>query len=203
MVKEFWHNLITEKSFYLLQELKRSFDFVLIGGWAIYFYTHSLKSKDIDIIVDLETLGQLKQKFEVYKNERLKKYEIKIEGIDIDIYIPYWSDLGLAIDKVIASAISVEGFKIPSKEILLTLKLFVYAQRKASLKGRKDLIDIISLLHFGNLDFASFNNILESNDLLYLRKELQEIFLSNTETEELDINQKKFSDLKKKILPLL
>jgi hypothetical protein len=203
MVKEFWHNLITEKSFYLLQELKRGFDFVLIGGWAIYFYTHSLKSKDIDIIVDLETLGQLKQKFEVYKNERLKKYEIKIEGIDIDIYIPYWSDLGLAIDKVIASAISVESFKIPSKEILLTLKLFVYAQRKASLKGRKDLIDIISLLHFGNLDFASFNNILESNDLLYLRKELQEIFLSNTEIEELDINQKKFSDLKKKILPLL
>jgi len=58
MVKEFWHNLITEKSFHLLQEFKKDFDFVLIGGWAVYLYTDSLKSKDIDIIVDLETLGQ-------------------------------------------------------------------------------------------------------------------------------------------------
>ena len=130
MVKEFWHNLITEKSFHLLQELRKDFDFVLIGGWAIYFYTHSLKSKDIDIIVSLETLGQLKQKFEVYKNERLQKYEIKIEGIDVDIYIPYWSDLGLPIEKIIKNTVSIEGFKLPTKEALLTLKLFFILKGK-------------------------------------------------------------------------
>jgi len=203
MAKEFWHNLITEKSLHLLQELREDFDFVLIGGWAIYFYTHSLKSKDIDIIVDLEILGQLKQKFEVYKNERLKKYEIKTEGIDVDIYIPYWSDLGLPIDEIIKNAVSVEGFRLPAKEVLLTLKLFVYSQRKTSLKGKKDLIDIVSLLYIDNISIEIFKNILRENNLSYLKKELQEIFLSNTEIEELDINQKKFSDLKKKILPLL
>ena len=199
MIKEFWHNLVTEKSYQLLQELRKSFDFVLIGGWAIYFYTHGLKSKDIDIIVSLEALDKLKQKFDVYKNERLHKYEIKIEGIDIDIYIPYWSDLGLSINKVIENTVSLEGFRLPSKEILLILKLFVYSKRKASLKGKKDLIDIISLLYFDNINFGLLNNILEDNSLSHLKDELREILVSTTKVEELGINQKKFSDFKKKI----
>ena len=199
MIKEFWHNLVTEKSYQLLQELRKSFDFVLIGGWAIYFYTHGLKSKDIDIIVSLEALDKLKHEFDVYKNERLHKYEIKIEGIDIDIYIPYWSDLGLSINKVIENTVSLEGFRLPSKEILLILKLFVYSKRKASLKGKKDLIDIISLLYFDNINFGLLNNILENNSLSHLKDELREILVSTTKVEELGINQKKFSDFKKKI----
>lgn len=203
MVKEFWHNLITEKSFHLLQEIKKDFDFVLIGGWAIYLYTHSLKSKDIDIIVDLETLSQLKQKFEVYKNERLKKYEMKIKGIDVDIYISYWSDLGLPIEKIIKDTVSIEGFRLPAKEVLLALKLFVYAQRKTSLKGKKDLIDIVSLLYFDGIDFKKFEDILKNNNLLILKDELYEILRTTVSLEELGLNQKKFSDLKKKILSLL
>ena len=199
MIKEFWHNLVTEKSYQLLQELRKSFDFVLIGGWAIYFYTHGLKSKDIDIIVSLEALDKLKHEFDVYKNERLHKYEIKIEGIDIDIYIPYWSDLGLSINKVIENTVSLEGFRLPSKEILLILKLFVYSKRKASLKGKKDLIDIISLLYFDNINFELLNNIFEDNSLSHLKDELREILVSTTKVEELGINQKKFSDFKKKI----
>jgi len=199
MIKEFWHTLVIEKSYQFLQELRKSFDFVLIGGWAIYFYTHGLKSKDIDIIVSLETLGKLKQKFDVYKNERLRKYEIKIEGIDIDIYVPYWSDLGLSINKVTENTVSLEGFRLPSKEILLILKIFVYSQRKASLKGKKDLIDIISLLYFDNINWELLNHILEDNNLLYLKDELREILTSTTKIEELGINQKKFSDFKKKI----
>ena len=202
MVKEFWHNLITEKSFHLLQELKKDFDFVLIGGWAIYLYTHSLKSKNIDIIVDLETLSQLKQKFEVYKNERLQKYEIKIEGIDVDIYIPYWSDLGLPIEKIIKNTVSIEGFGLPPREVLLTLKLFVYSQRKTSLKGKKDLIDIVSLLYFNGVDFKKFENFLKGNNLSKLKDELDEILRTTISLEELDLNQKKFSDFKKKILLL-
>lgn len=200
MVKEFWHNLVTEKSYKLLQEIRKSFDFVLIGGWAIYFYIHGLKSKDIDIIVDLETLGKLKRKFDVYKNERLNKYEIKIDGIDIDIYVSYWSELGLPINKIIENTVSLEGFKLPSKEILLVLKLFVYFQRKTSLKGKKDLIDIISLLYFDNVNFELLNNILKDNNLSHLKNELQEILASNTQIEELDLNQKNSVILRRKYL---
>ena len=45
---EFYQDLITQKSFEALQNLKREFDFILIGGWAVFLYTKDLKSKDID-----------------------------------------------------------------------------------------------------------------------------------------------------------
>ncbi|HQO27670.1 MAG TPA: hypothetical protein PKX21_01230 [Candidatus Pacearchaeota archaeon] len=49
---QFYHHLVTEQSFKLLQELKRRLDFILIGGWAVFVYTQALRSKDIDIVVD-------------------------------------------------------------------------------------------------------------------------------------------------------
>ncbi len=45
---EYWHNLMTEKSWKILQGLKGKFSFVLIGGWATYLWTRSLKSKVIN-----------------------------------------------------------------------------------------------------------------------------------------------------------
>jgi len=203
MIKQFWHNLITDKSFEELQNLRREVNFVLIGGWAIYFYTHQLKSKDIDIIVDMENLNRLKQKYNVYKNERLCKYEIKKENVDIDIYIPYWSNLGLKVESIMENTVSVEGFILPLKEILLILKLFAYSQRKNSLKGAKDIIDIISLLYYTEIDFVLFKNCIKDYNLLQLEKELREILNSQFSVEELDINQKQYKDFKKKILAQL
>jgi len=58
---EFYHELITEKSFKILQDLKRKFNFILIGGWAIYLYTKTLKSKDLDIILDYDELEKIKK----------------------------------------------------------------------------------------------------------------------------------------------
>lgn len=80
---KFWHDAVTDKSFYTLQSLRKDFDFVVIGGWAVFLYTQTLKSKDIDIIVDLEVLARLKNRFDVTKNERLQKYEIKFDGFDL------------------------------------------------------------------------------------------------------------------------
>jgi len=49
---EFWNNTLTEKSWKILQQLKKeNFDFVLIGGWAAYLWTKLHKSKDIDIVI--------------------------------------------------------------------------------------------------------------------------------------------------------
>ena len=77
MIMEYYHSLITQKSFDFLQKLRREFEFILIGGWAVFLYSHSLKSKDIDIIVDYSQLAKLKEIYNVAKNDRLKKYEIK------------------------------------------------------------------------------------------------------------------------------
>ncbi|MCX6736735.1 MAG: hypothetical protein NTW73_01455 [Candidatus Parcubacteria bacterium] len=203
MIKQFWHNLVTEKSFETLKIFKHDFDFVLIGGWAVYLYTKSLKSKDIDIIIDLDTLGKLKQKFDLIKDEHLKKYEIEKDDIDVDIYTPYWSQLGLPIEKIISNTTSLEGFKVPIKEVLLILKLFVYNQRKESLKGRKDSIDIISLLYFDNFNAEKFKSLLAENGLSFLTSELHEILHSHNGVEDLSINQKQYSDFKKRLLVVI
>lgn len=203
MVQQFWHDLIIEKSFAFLQEFSKRYQFVLIGGWAIYFYTHALKSKDIDIIIDFTELGRLKQEFIVIKNERLKKYEIKAQGFDVDIYVPNWSILGLPPNVVIEDTIIKEGFRIPRKEVLLVLKTFVYAERKASLKGKKDMLDIISLLYRTHPSMQKFSQLLQTYHLEYLQKELGEILQHTYEVKEFGLNRKSFSDFKKGVLAQL
>jgi len=56
---------ITDKSFAFLQYLRSQFTFVLIGGWAVFLYTRMLKSKDIDVIVDFEQLGKIRERFDL------------------------------------------------------------------------------------------------------------------------------------------
>lgn len=202
MQKQFWHNSITDKSFAVLQGFKNNFRFVLIGGWAIYFYTKALKSKDIDMVVDLAELGKLKQRFKVIKNERLKKYEIKGDGFDIDIYIPHWSELGFPLDLLMKELKAVEGFLLPDPEILFTLKLFVYTKRKHSLKGKKDAIDIISLLYHKCVDILEWRKLLKELNLIDLQKELSQLLQTTYEIKELGLNKKKFADFKRVILNL-
>ena len=119
---EFWNSLLTEKSWNILQDLKNKFDFILIGGWANYLWTKTHKSKDIDIIIDLKTLYKIKNEYKLIKNDRLKKYEIKFDEIDIDIYVPYYSKLSLPIEDLGNYFTAVEGFKVVIPEVLLILK---------------------------------------------------------------------------------
>ena len=82
---EFYHDLITEKSFKDLQDLRKKFKFILIGGWAVFLYAKSLKSKDIDLVLEFSELEKMRQKFPLSKNERLKKYEVRVEEVEIEI----------------------------------------------------------------------------------------------------------------------
>ena len=88
----FWNSLLTEKSWKILQEFREKYDFILIGGWAVYLWAKRQKSKDIDIVVSIDELQKLKKE-NLVKNDRLKKYEIKTGEIDIDIYASYFSEL--------------------------------------------------------------------------------------------------------------
>src|SRR3989344_3242484 len=153
---EFYHNLITEKSFKILQDLRKKFEFILIGGWAVFLCGRALKSKDIDIIIDYDELQKLKNDYDVFKNDRLKKYEIKIEGTDIDIYLPYFSELGLKVEEIQNYRQNLEGFLVPIPEVLLILKIYAYLERKGSNKGEKDLIDIFSLLKNCRINWLKF-----------------------------------------------
>src|SRR3972149_11931751 len=69
----FYHNLVTEKSWHLLLTLRKRYRFILIGGWAVFLYTQALKSKDIDLVVEYGELEKLREAFGVSKKDRLPK----------------------------------------------------------------------------------------------------------------------------------
>jgi len=197
---EFYHDLTTEKSFKILQDLRQKFDFILIGGWAIFLYTKALKSKDIDIVIDYNELEKFKKEFPIFKNERLKKYEAKTEEIDIDIYLPFFSDLGFPIEKIKDHLQSLEGFKVPIPEILLILKIKTYLERKGATKGEKDFLDIFTLLKNEKIDWKVYKELIKKYNLFELNPRLKEIISSAKAIPELNLLNHQISRLKKKIL---
>ncbi|MEK7633767.1 MAG: hypothetical protein AAB437_02895 [Patescibacteria group bacterium] len=196
----FYQQFLTDKSFSLLAELKKQFKFILIGGWAVYFYSKSLKSKDIDMIVDFSQLEQFKKEFTIEKNERLKKYQVKIEEIDIDIYLPFYSDLGLPVEEIIKKTTLINGFVLLEKEVLLITKLKAYQDRKESIKGQKDLIDIVSLILLENFNFKYLSDLTIKHKLIKYWQVLEKLIYETKEIPELSLNQHAFAKKKKKLL---
>lgn len=197
---EFYNNLITEKSFQILQELKKDFNFILIGGWAVFLYAKTLKSKDIDIVVEYETLEKLKEKFSVFKNERLKKYEIKLQEIDVDIYLPFYSQIGLPLEEIKQNCFLREGFLVPAIEILLFFKVFVYQERKGSNKGKKDLIDIFALLSQKEINWKNYCYLIKKYQDKKINEALKEIVANQKAVPELGLSEHKIAKLRKDII---
>ena len=200
ILMEFYHDLITEKSFGILQELRKDFSFILIGGWAVFLYSKALKSKDIDIIIDYDQLEKFRKKFKFFKNERLKKYEAKLEEIDIDVYLPFFSDLKFPVEEIKNYTQSIEGFKVPLPELLLILKIGAYLNRKKTTKGNKDIIDIFSLLKEEKIDWKTYREMIEKYNLRETNEKLKEIISSQKAIPELSLLNHKISRLKKRVL---
>ena len=196
----FYNDLITEKSWKTLQELKNKLDFVLIGGWAVYLYSQALKSKDIDIIVNYDQLEKLKADFEVTKNQRLLKYEARREEVQIDIYLPFYSDLGVPAEEVVKEVAKRETFAVPTVEMLLILKQLALEQRGLSAKGQKDKLDILALINSGEVDLKNYQKLLEKFKLKYLAKELEKLIKGTIKIPELRINEHQWSRKKKELL---
>jgi hypothetical protein len=199
-MSDFYQQFVTDKSFSLLQALKGRYKFILIGGWAVYFYTRALKSKDIDVIVDFSQLAKLKKEFVLEKNDRLKKYQIKMEAIDIDVYLPYYSDLGFPVEAIGQRITMVNGFTLPEKEVLLLTKLAAYQGRKGSVKGQKDLIDVIGLAALEDFDCQYFVDLAQKYRLNKLRDLLKIMIGKTKEVEELNLNCHVFAKKKKDLL---
>lgn len=200
---EYYHGIATKKSLEALQNLKRKFKFILIGGWAIFLYTKTLKSKDIDIILDYDELEKFRKEFDVLKNDRLRRYEIKMDEIDIDIYMPFYSNLGLPAEEIKKYCQSIEGFLAPSPEILLILKTYTFTERKESIKGKKDLIDIFSLLKKDLIDWQKYQDLIKKYSLKEINRELKNLVSSQTAIPELNLLNHQIAKLKKKILEKL
>ena len=131
---DYYRDIITEKSWATLQAMAKDYSFVLIGGWAVWLWTERLKSKDIDIVIDFSTLSKLKQRYHMTKNDRLKKYEAVDGPVQIDIYVPHWSVLGIPAEDILGMSIAKEGFRVLPPEALFVTKQIAYSARAGSVK---------------------------------------------------------------------
>ena len=193
----YYHNVLIQKVWHELKKLKQFIDFVLIGGWAVYLYTQRLKSKDIDIIIDYDQLEKLRQEYQVFKNERLKKYEARKEDIQIDVYLPYYSNIGIPIEDLIKHTKSLLGFTVLKIEYLLAVKMYACYKRQDTSKGRKDLADIIALWQNSYKNIILLEKIIQKYSLEncwhYCKKQIQNM----SEFSELGFSRHDFAKFKK------
>jgi len=202
-MKEFWHENLIEESWKKLQELSKEKGLKVIGGWAVWLWTKQYKSKDIDIIVDLKELTKLKEKYSLQKNDRLKKYEIKLENIDIDIYVPFYSKLAIPVEELLKEKIKINGINTISCESLLILKQSAEIERRNTIKGKKDAIDLFTLLLYAPIDFKKYFALVKKYKKTEFLKELiKEIknFDPKDAEKYLNLNYNEFSKKKKKLL---
>lgn len=194
----YYHDLITEKSWEKLQELKRRYRFILIGGWAVYLYTKGLKSRDIDFICDYEELEKLKRTFDLVKNERLKKYEIHMGEFDVDIYTPFFSEFLIPIPELQTMRRSLRGCVVLEPEPLLFLKQKAFEDRAGSAKGEKDRLDIISLLKDA-VDLKKYERLAEQYRLQRYLEQLRNIVQETRSVPELGLSEHAFARFKKNL----
>ena len=197
----FWNDPIVEKSNAILLDLKGQFEFTLIGGWAVYLYTRALKSKDIDIIVDHAVLSRMMATMGISKNERLRKYESDAGGVSIDIYLSHYSRLAVPLEDVLMAAVIIDGFRVPPLGMLLAMKQLAELERRASVKGVKDRVDILSILLSGALDIGEYALMLRRYRLDYLERLRTIVLEAQDEFEYLGL--KDLREVKKKRRALL
>lgn len=198
----YYHDIIVEKSWKALCALRQKYKFILIGGWAVFLYTKALKSRDIDFVCDYDELMKLKSDYDLIKNDRLKKYEIHTGEFDVDIYVPFYSELAIPVPDLARMAKSLDGFEVLSPEALLILKQKAYLDRGGSMKGEKDKIDIISLLN-SPINFAGYKRLLKKYHLENFRENLIRLLKETREVPELSLGRHTLSKLKKSVLPEL
>jgi len=166
MRMEIWNEKAIEKSEKVLNELRKISDFVLIGGWAVFLWTKSIKSIDIDLYMNFENFYKIQSSLTekgifISFNPRLKKYNTKIEEVDIDIYTPDQCGLVLACKDLFKNKWFevIEGFKVIKPEPLLLLKMDAEKKRVSTMKGFKDRCDILSLIIKLDLDMKFLDNL--------------------------------------------
>jgi len=199
---EFWNSLLTEQSWKTLLELnKKPFGFILIGGWATYLWTKQHKSKDIDLALkNIKELDYLKKSFDLKKNDRLKKYEIKQGETDIDIYVPYYSKLTIPIEELEKHSTKIAGITVAKPEALLILKQGAEIERKNTIKGLKDRIDIISILLQTQIDFRKYRELIEKHKLQGFEKRLKEIITEFKETKYIEMTPRQLKLKKRELM---
>lgn len=208
---ELWNEKAIEKSERILNELKKISNFVLVGGWAVFFWTKAIKSIDIDIYMNFKDFYKV-QSILIEKgifinfNPKLKKYSTKIEEVDIDIYTPDQCGLVIPCKDVFKNKWfeTIERFKVLKAEPLMLLKLDAESKRSSTIKGFKDRCDILALITKLDLDINFLNYLFKKYNAFTLKKRLIKIVKNSSEEYKYALQKtiipSKLKKLKKEII---
>ena len=136
---------------------------VFIGGVAVQALTQKLgvahglppeATHDVDMSITIAASGTLRDQKLLTPNKRLKKGQITVDGVEVDIYVEYQNDLRfdyteLATYAELFSIGKAVDVKITSIGHLILLKLDALKARASSAHGAKDRRDIAKLLVMG------------------------------------------------------
>jgi hypothetical protein len=114
--------------------------------------------------------------------------------------VPYYSELGIDINKLSKNTVEIDGFSVISKEMLLVLKQIAEKNRENSIKGLKDRIDIMMLLSKTGMDFKKYMRILEENRLFDMKVRLKSIIMTFNDLKYIGINPRENKLLKDKLI---
>jgi hypothetical protein len=143
-----WNHLLS-----LTQRISREFpDAVFIGGVAVAQYAKQRNpileeaSHDADLYLSLLGKNEMRDRYEVLRNERLGKDSVLVDGEDFDLYIERQHRLAVPYDQIRANSTTINDIRVASLEHLLILKLDAAADRLGSAKGDKDQRDIARIV---------------------------------------------------------
>ena len=149
----------------VLHRIAKEADFVLIGGWAVHAYTGLQRSLDIDIAVGYESIEYFRA-YGMQKYEGMNVNYVTIEGITVDLFIPEFTDVDLPfpVSIILSNYVKIDNIKVVRKELLLLLKLWGYFGNDET-KLNKDIIDVVSLLFYGNIDLKEIKRLIRRYNL--------------------------------------
>jgi len=143
-----WEHLVA-----LARRVSQEFpDAVFIGDIAVaqhakrYDLALEESSHDADLYLSLAGKNEMRDRYEVLRNERLGKDSVLVDGEDFDLYVERQHRLAVPYDEVFAHAEEIDGIRVAALEHLLVLKLDAASDRWGSAKGDKDLRDLARIV---------------------------------------------------------
>lgn len=153
MSREFYPPELTDQSRRVLDKVLATVpDAVLIGGWGTWAHLGSMPSHDVDLMVDHTQLDLLRTRFgEITASTHVggRKWRGSVEGIHLDLYVPYQSRLGqalqLRVERLTTASELVGGRRVLPVPVHVATKLAALLDRPESLPGQKDREEIWAL----------------------------------------------------------
>lgn len=124
----------------------------MIGGWATWKRLGSMRSHDVDLIVPASTRDTIAQTSPMTESRHIggRKWHTDIDGIHVDLYIPYQSQLGqrlrLRVEALLPFREVVDAWPLLDVPAQISTKLAALVDRPDSHPGQKDRDELVGLL---------------------------------------------------------